>query len=245
MGLIFRTQLAIWPPPLLLLAAFLISASCQPSHASQGATTETASKASPAHQDELKGCSVKTDGKTTMAGCFPERFVIMLPGSDYDIDWTFTRDIATAPAVILDGKADHFQVSVRVAPESERAYSIEEHLQGVYKGAASGLQASGALRQFAPRVGPARTKQTLKNHHSALLYDVDFAGPDGRSLRSVNGWTSLRRQDGSVLDYHVSWTGSPDTNAAKPGAASTSIESSLLGFLDMFVVVDADGRKLP
>jgi hypothetical protein len=176
------------------------------------------------------GCDFKSDPRVTLAGCFADHFVVGLPGEQYGFSWSFEKGEAGAPAVLLQGHSGEFRFSVLAGPPDR--HSMEEHLASIRDRAGTAMP-----------LGPGRALRTPKNNRAAILYEVQLAAEKG--ARSVHAWTSLPRQDDSILDYHVSWTGAAEAAGAARAKQSDQVEHALLGFLDAFFVVGPNGERLP
>jgi hypothetical protein len=166
--------------------------------------TEGAGQAAP------KGCKLKVTPEETTLLCFPQQFLLRLPSDG----WSFVRP-AEGPTLKGELSTDggQFIVSVLAEPKPDN-YLAEVFLEERYQEARKSSESSGfSLRKPVFRAGRRTERVTM-------AYEVTGPDLEQAGARSQHVWTSVVVADGSVLLYHVSWTG-PN------GRWSTQLENSL------------------
>jgi hypothetical protein len=167
-----------------------------------------------------------TPEETTLL-CFPQQFLLRLP-----IDgWVFVRP-AEGPTLKGELSTDggQFIVSVLSVPKSDD-YLAEVLLEARYREAQQSSAGTGFSLQK-PLFKAGRRTQRMTMAYEVMGPELERAG-----ARSQHVWTSVVAADGSVLLYHVSWTG--------PGQRwSPSVEGSLDAMVDSIYALDERGQEL-
>jgi len=186
-----------------------------------------AEHAEGATQAAPQGCKLKVTPEETTLLCFPQLFMLRLP-----IDgWSFVRP-AGGPTLKGELSTDggQFIVSVLAVPKPDD-YLAEVFLEDRYQEAQKSSESSGfSLKKPVFRAGRRTERMTM-------AYEVTGPELEKAGARSQHVWTSVVAADGSVLLYHVSWTG-PSSRW------STQLETSLDAMVDSIYVLDENGREL-
>ena len=126
--------------------------------------------------------------------------------------------------------ADSSSFRSLATPKPEK-YSAEVFLEDRYQEAQKSSESSRfSLRKPVFKAGRRTERMTMA--YEVVSPDLEKAG-----ARSQHVWTSVAAADGSVLLYHVSWTG--------PGNRwSADVENTLGVMVDMMYALDDKGEEL-
>ncbi len=205
----------------------LAGAGCAKPAQSGGGDAEAPLKKAEGPAPAPKDCKLKVTPEETTLLCFPQQFMLRLP-----IDgWAFVRP-EEGPTLKGELSTDggQFIISVLVAPKPEK-YSAEVFLEDRYQEAQKSSESSGfSLRKPVFKAGRRTGRMTMA--YEVVGPDLEKAG-----ARSQHVWTSVVAADGSVLLYHVSWTG--------PSSSwSADVELSLAVMVDLIYALDDKGDEL-
>jgi hypothetical protein len=210
-------------------ALVLAGAGCAKPAQSRGprAAAPPTEGASQASQAAPKGCKLEVTPEETTLLCLPQLFLLRLP-----IDgWAFVRpDEGPTLKGELTTDGGQFIVSVLALPKPDN-YLAEVFLEERYQEARKSSESSGfSLRKPVFKAGRRTERMTM-------AYEVTGPDLEQAGARSQHAWTSVMAADGSVLLYHVSWTG-------PTSRWSTQLENSLDAMVDSIYVLDDKGQEL-
>jgi hypothetical protein len=220
-------RLEKWPRRTLVCGALaLAGAGCAKPAQTRGADaaappSEGASPTAP------KGCKLKVTPEETTLLCFPQQFLLRLP-----IDgWSFVRP-AEGPTLKGELSTDggQFIISVLAVPKPDD-YLAEVFLEDRYQEAQKSSESSGfSLKKPVFRAGRRTQRMTM-------AYEVTGMELDKAGARSQHVWTSVVAANGSVLLYHVRWTGPSQRWSAE-------VEGSLDAMVDSIYALGDSGQEL-
>ena len=96
----------------------------------------------------------------------------------------------------------------------------------------------------AHNLSPAQPCQMTTNRQPCLLYQLRGVTIDGKPALSTHGWSASRREDGSVLFFHVAWAGYAGPHRAEHRKTLAKVDKQVRSLLDASYVIDASGRRL-
>jgi len=217
-----------WARVVICSAAVLAAAGCA-KPAAQGAGDTTPAKVdaqgdSPAAPN---GCKLKVTAEETTLLCFPQQFLIRLPSHG----WSFVRP-SESPTLKgqLSTEGGEFIISALPLAKPDN-YQAEVLLEQRFRNAQASSASSGfALQEPVFRAGRRSGRMTM-------AYQISGPELEQAGARSEHVWTVVPAADGSLLLYHVSWTG-------PKGRWSDAVENTLASLVDHFYVVDDRGNEL-
>lgn len=190
--------------PRATLFAAVLAVACGGAGAKTGG--KTASDADPqrapaVRQAELDGagrCMIRLHAEKDVTEVVSELdgYGLLLPGTE----WALRCEDETP----LLGSAGLLRLSVNFGKPG--ASSLEQHLRAVAHRASESLASMG-MEAAHPEIVKVGTEDG-KFEKLILSYEVAGGEIDQMDAKSVHAWSAIQTHDGTILEYHLSWTGS-------------------------------------
>jgi hypothetical protein len=184
----------------LLVAMLAVACGGGAKPSSQTASDADAKRAS-ARQIELADagrCMIRLHAEKDVTEVVSELdgYGLLLPGTE----WALRCEDETP----LLGSAGLLRLSVSFGKPGAR--SLEQHLRAVADRASESLATMG-METSRPEIVKVGTSDG-QFEKLILSYEVSGGEIEQMEAKSVHAWSAIQTRDGSILEYHLSWTGS-------------------------------------
>lgn len=140
---------------------------------------------------------VSPDQKLTEIVSQRDGYGLLLPGNSWDVQCDEEQILFASSDLLLH---------VSVLEGDPLQTDPEQYLRDIYERSAEQLKAHG-WEAASPRVAEVSSPALPNYRRLALFHEVLGVEAEGRPMKSVHGWTTMRTKNDVPLDYHVSWTG--------------------------------------
>ena len=185
----------------LVLSILAIACGGGPKPESKTAGDVDAGRASNTRQAELDDagrCMIRLHAEKDVTEVVSEAdgYGLLLPGTE----WALRCEDDTP----LMGSAGLLRLSVSFGKPGAR--SLEQHLRLVADRASQSLASMG-MEASHPEIVKVGTSDG--NFEKLILsYEVSGGEIEQMEAKSVHAWSAIQTQNGAILEYHLSWTGS-------------------------------------
>jgi hypothetical protein len=216
---------------------------------------DTSAKRVPARAPDpgatIEGCQAKPATSGLVVSCVADRFALELPGLSEGFVWSLRRPADPSQTHLIfvaedtRKSEDLYSLSVLVGPESDEGRSTSSQLIALFDRLRQEAREAGRSDPGrAHNLSPAQPCQMTTNRQPCLLYQVRGVTIDGKPALSTHGWSASRREDGSVLFFHVAWAGYAGPHRAEHRKTLAKVDKQVRSLLDASYVIDASGRRL-
>jgi hypothetical protein len=198
----------------------------------------------------IENCQTKPAASGLVVSCVADHFALELPGLSEGFVWSLRRPADPSQTHVIfvaeDNRknGDLYSLSVLVGPESDKGRSTASQLIALFERLRQDNREGGGADPKRGDLSPARPCQMTNSHQPCLLYHVRGVTIDGKPALSTHGWTASRREDGSVLFFHVAWAGLAAPQHAERHKLLAKVDKQVRSLLDASYVIDAGGRRV-
>ncbi len=182
----------------LLMAMLAVACGGTAKPASQTASDADARRARQTELADAGRCMIRLHAEKDVTEVVSEAdgYGLLLPGTE----WALRCEDETP----LLGSAGLLRLSVSFGKPGAR--SLEQHLRAVADRASESLHTMGmeATHPEIVKIG------TADGQFEKLILSYEVSGGEIEQMeaKSVHAWSAIQTRDGSILEYHLSWTGS-------------------------------------
>ena len=225
-------------------------ASCRPAAVARDAPAKPAPAPAPDPTPTIEQCQTKPAASGLVVSCVADRFALELPGLSDGFVWSLRRPPDPSQTHLIfvaedtQKNGDLYSLSVLVGPESDKGKSTASQLIALFERLRQENREGGGPDPKRDDLSPARPCQMTTSHQPCLLYHVRGVTIDGKPALSTHGWSASRREDGSVLFFHVAWAGLAAPQHAERRKLLAKVDKQVRSLLDASYVIDGGGRRL-